>query len=149
MPDIEASASAVIPAPAPVVYAILADYREGHPSILPRQYFRDLRVEEGGRGAGTRIAFLVRSLGTTRRFRATVSEPEPGRRLVETDTASGVATSFLVEPDERDGISRVTIATRYHKAGIAGWIERWIAPPFLRRVYAAELALLIDRASRG
>jgi len=34
VPDIHAAASAVIPAPPPVVDRILADYREGHPSIL-------------------------------------------------------------------------------------------------------------------
>jgi hypothetical protein len=130
-----------------VVYRILADYREGHPSILPPDYFRDLRVEEGGTGAGTRIAVDMRVFGSTRSFRASVSEPEPGRRLVETDVASGVATSFLVEPADREGSSRVTIATRYRRAGLAGWIERWLAPRFLRRVYAAELALLADRAA--
>jgi hypothetical protein len=149
VPDIEAAASAVIPAPPPVVYRILADYREGHPSILPPVYFRDLRVEEGGIGAGTRIAFDMRVFGNTRSFRASVSEPEPGRRLVETDAASGVATSFLVEPTDREDSSRVTIATRYRKAGPAGWIEQWLAPRFLRRVYAAELALLADRAGRA
>ncbi len=149
MPEIDASASAVIPAGPQVVYRILADYREGHPSILPPAYFREIRVEEGGHGAGTRIGFAVRSFGTTRRFRASVTEPEPGRHLVETDVESGIATSFIVDPGERNGTSRVTIATRYHSPGIAGWIERLLAPRLLRRVYAAELALLAERAAAG
>lgn len=145
MPDIEASVTRLIAAPPAQVYEILADYQRGHPSILPPRYFSEFRVEEGGRGAGTRIAFTVRSFGTTRRLCAIVAEPEPGRRLVETDVDSGAATSFLVEP-ARDGASRVTIATRYRKPGPAGWVERWLAPGFLRRLYQAELALLAERA---
>jgi uncharacterized protein YndB with AHSA1/START domain len=146
VPDIEAEASATIPAPPHVVYRILADYQEGHRSILPPGYFRDLRVEEGGIGAGTRISFEMRVLGSVRRFRAEVSEPEPGRRLVETDRDSGIATSFLVEPIGGQESSEVTIATRYRKDGVAGWVERWLAPRLLRRIYAEELALLADRA---
>ncbi len=69
-------------APADRVYAIIADYRNGHPHILPKQ-FRNLTVEQGGVGAGTIIRFEVRVFGQTQHFRAVVSEPEPGRVLVE------------------------------------------------------------------
>ena len=48
----------VMNAPAAKVYEVLSDYQEGHPAILPRKYFIDLTVEEGGRGAGT--VFLVK-----------------------------------------------------------------------------------------
>src|SRR5918993_898798 len=51
------SAMRRVPAPPAEVYAILADYTEGHPHILPSSYFRNIEVEEGGVGAGTRIRF--------------------------------------------------------------------------------------------
>ena len=56
-----------VPAPPAEVYAILADYTEGHPHILPSAYFRNIEVEEGGVGAGTRIRFEMTVLGTSRR----------------------------------------------------------------------------------
>jgi len=91
MPEIHATSSAVVAAPAPIVYGLIADYHQGHPSILPPKYFQNLQVEEGGVGAGTRISFQMQSFGGVRR------------------------------------------------AGLAGWLERWLAPRFLRAVFAAEL----------
>jgi hypothetical protein len=54
--------SAVIPARPEAIYAVLADYREAHPAILPKPYFTELKVEEGGQGAGTviHVSFLRR-----------------------------------------------------------------------------------------
>ncbi len=146
MPTIAASASATMSAPAATVYGILADYREGHPSILPPKYFRDLLVEAGGRGAGTRIRFEMRVLGATRTVRANVTEPEPGRRLVETYPDSGTATTFLVEPVAEGRGARVTISTRYENAGPPGWVEWLLVPGLLRRIYRAELANLAAAA---
>jgi hypothetical protein len=50
-----------------------------------------------------------------------------------------MATTFTVDPEDAGRNSRVTIATRYTKAGPSGWLERWLVPRFLRTVYAAEL----------
>lgn len=144
MPEIHASASAVIPGSPPIVYGLIADYRHGHPSILPPRYFQNLEVVEGGVGAGTRIRFEMRSFGSLRRFHGEVSEPEPGRQLRETYPAEGMATTFTVDPADA-GKSRVTIETRYAKPGLAGWIERWLAPGFLRAVYRAELRQLEEQ----
>jgi hypothetical protein len=47
-------ASAHIAAAPAQVYAIIANYREGHPRILPKE-FSGLTVEQGGIGAGTII----------------------------------------------------------------------------------------------
>jgi hypothetical protein len=146
MPRIEASASALIPAPAPVVYGIIADYEEGHPAILPPRFFQNLTVMEGGTGAGTRIAFQMRSFGATRAVRARISEPEPGRRLVET-LEDGTETAFTVAPEADGRSSRVTIATSYQRAGLRGRLEGLLAPRFLRSVYAAELRTLAEVAS--
>ena len=140
------SATTIVGAPAPVVYGILADYHEGHPAILPPRYFDGFEVETGGRGAGTRIRFRMRAFGQTRSVRADVTEPVPGRELVETDMATGAATRFLVEPVSDGRASRVTFETTWCRAGIGGWAERWFAPHYLRKVYRAELALLDEAA---
>src|SRR3954471_2580702 len=135
-------ASAPVDAPAEVVYGIISDYRNGHPHILPRKYFEWLEVERGGRGEGTVIRFQMRVLGQTRVLRAAVTEPEPGRVLVETDTGGdGPVTTFTVEP-EGEG-SRVTFSTELSSAGgPLGVLERFVLRRVLGRVYAAELKQL-------
>lgn len=145
IPALHIEASAVLSAPGPVVYGLIADYHHGHPSILPPEYFGGLVVEEGGRGAGSRIRFTMRALGGDKESRARVTEPEPGRVLVETVEGQGIVTTFTVDPLP-DGKARVTIATEYPIAGIRGWIERLVVPTYLRKVYAAELRLLDQRA---
>ncbi len=142
MPQIRVSQSSIISAPAPVVYGIIADYREGHPAILPPRYFESLEVERGGSGAGTRIRFRMRAFGTARTVRADITEPVPGRELLETDLATGAATRFLVEPAQDGRASRVTFETTWTKDGVSGWVERCLAPRYLRQVYRAELVLL-------
>jgi hypothetical protein len=146
MPQIHASTSAIIPAPPDIVYGLIADYRVGHPSILPGQYFRSLRVEAGGVGAGTRISFEMRAFGRLQRLRAQITEPIPGRQLLERYAETGMVTTFTVDPHGAGQQSRVTIATRYIKTGLAGWLERWLVPAFLRRVFRAELRALAAQA---
>ena len=146
MPEIRAERSALIPAPPAIVYGLIADYREGHPTILPPRYFQNLTVEAGGVGAGTRIGFQMRAFGKVNQVRGHVTEPEPGRRLRETYPDSGTETDFTVEPVAGTRTCRVTIATRYTKAGLGGWFERLLVPGFLRKVYVAELRLLAEQA---
>ena len=140
MPAIDVSESATIPAPAEVAYDIIADYHTGHPSILPPEYFGRLDVLSGGRGAGTKIRFEMKSFGRVVVATGDVTEPIPGRELRETLT-SGIVSTFLVEPLAPNEC-RVTINTRDEKPGLGGWIESLLAPRFLRRVYVAELAQL-------
>jgi hypothetical protein len=133
---------ATIPATAARVYGIIADYRHGHPRILPAPWFGNLRVLEGGAGAGTRFLFDVTVLGKTQTSEGVVTEPAPGRELVETYPATGVVTTFRVEP-LAGGASRVTFDTLMpRRPGLAGLLERLATPAFLRRVYDAELAQL-------
>lgn len=135
------SASAVIPAPAEKVYGIIANYRNGHPHILPKPYFVSLEVVEGGMGAGTVIDFSLKLLGRTQAFRATVSEPEPGRVLVETND-TGSVTSFTVDP-QPGATCRVTIVTKTTVPdGIGGKIEGWLTNRLLQPIYEKELAQL-------
>jgi hypothetical protein len=126
MKSYHVTASARIDAPAAQVYAILADYHSGHPRILPSPPFLGLQVEEGGVGAGTRVNFQMRIYGTTQSFRAAVTEPEPGRVLVETNLGDGGAvTTFTVDAIEGGQHANVTIVTegRTERAGVSGAIE--------------------------
>jgi len=129
------------------VYGIIADYRNGHPSILP-DAFSGLTVERGGTGAGTIIRFRMRVFGRTQTFRATVTEPEPGRVLVETYLeTNGAITTFTVNPGQDQGTSKVTISTELPvRPGVLGAIERALTTRFLRPIFARELELLAAHA---
>ena len=136
------SASALIQAPPQAVYAIIADYHHGHPQILPKPPFVSLAVEQGGTGTGTVIRVQMRVLGQIQMFRAVVTEPEPGRVLVETND-NGYVTTFTVDPRADGRQAYVTIATEMtERAGIVGALERWFMPRLLRPVYFKELAQL-------
>lgn len=139
--------SAVIDAPPRRVYDILADYQEGHPSILPQQYFKRLDVLQGGRGEGTVIYVVMKALGATAEYTMTVTEPQPGRVLQEEDESAGVLTTFTVDPLDDGARSRVTIATKARTAsGIRGQLEKLITTPVSRRIYRQELQQLAQVA---
>ncbi len=134
-----AAASAMIHAPADRVYSIIADYRTLHPLILPKEYFLLLHVEEGGIGAGTIINFSMRIMGRTQNFRSLITEPEPGRLLVETDVRSETATSFYVMRGDDPSLTRVTISTELRGRN---WMENFLAKPMLQKIYRQELERL-------
>jgi hypothetical protein len=139
------SASALIDAPAKRVYDVIADYKEGHPQIIPKPPFVSLSVKEGGFGAGTRIHVEMKVFGKVQGFNAVVSEPEPGRVLVETDSEHGVVTTFTVEP--RDSNSYVTIRTEMKVPdGLSGKIQKWIFTKVLNPTYKKELQMLTEVA---
>jgi len=137
------TATARIHAAPEIVYAIIADYRNGHPRIVP-DVFSGLTVERGGIGEGTIIRFRVRIFGISRSFRAAVTEPEPGRVLVETDLDSnGAVTTFTVNPGPDLANSEVTISTELPaRTGLLGVIQRFVTSRFLQPLYVKELALL-------
>ena len=149
------AASARIAAPAARVYAIIADYRAGHPLIVPPRWFGPIEVERGGVGAGTVIRFTMTLLGRTQTLRAEIAEPEPGRLLTERYAESDTTTSFRVEaepPSEGAGEGAaacvVTIATDFpRKPGLLGRLEAFLGCRHLRRVYREELELLRSAAS--
>jgi hypothetical protein len=134
------SASAIIPARRERVYSLIANYRDGHPRILPKQ-FSDLVVEQGGVGTGTVIRFQMRLLGKKQTLRAAITEPEPGRALVETYfDANGMATTFIVDPGTAPADSRVTISTELPvRSGFLGFLERQFSTVLLRPIYIREL----------
>jgi uncharacterized protein YndB with AHSA1/START domain len=129
----------LVDAPADTVYRCIADMHE-HPKFLPDN-FSDFEIEQGGVGAGTVTTFSVKAGGRTRNYRMTVSEPEPGRVLRETDADSSLVTTFTVNPT--DSRCRVRIETSWDGAGgIGGVFERLFAPMAMRKIYADELARL-------
>ena len=143
------SESRLINARADVLYRIIADYRHGHPRILPPA-FTGLDVEQGGIGAGTIIRFGMRAFGRTRTARASVTEPEPGRVLVETmlEGDPPIVTTFTVDTVDDGRAADVTISTRYPaKPGLLGAVEHAMSSRFLKRVYREELQLL-ERIAR-
>lgn len=140
------SASALIAAPPQQLYAIIADYHQGHPAILPKPPFVSLTVEEGGMGAGTRLLIRMRVLGQLRSYHAIVTEPEPGRVLVETND-NGYVTTFTVEPHAEGQQAYVTIETEMRASGPRGILEHWFVARLLRPVYVKELEQLAALAT--
>ena len=151
MGQIKVKADAVLNAQPEDVYATIADYRKGHVSILPKENLYDLQVVEGGYGAGTIIRFKSRILGVEQAFHHRVSEPEPGRVLVEQDidTVQNLATTFTVIPVEEGQKSQVEISTTMNASpGIRGFAERVVVSIFNPRIYRKELKLLESVAQK-
>jgi hypothetical protein len=143
------SANGLVKAPADLVYNIIADYHNGHPHILPPQYFSDLTVEEGGVGAGTKIRIKLKVMGQIRDYYGVVSEPEPGRVLVEQYPEDVGRTIFTVEPTDGGRHSQVTFTTESPmREGILGRIQRWLIQRILMPVYTAELQQLATFAEQ-
>lgn len=146
MGDRRISASTMIDAPPPVVYGLIADYRDGHDRIIPKPPFVGLEVEEGGYGAGTVIRVRIRVLGVVQTYRATVTEPDPGRTLVESND-TGYVTTFTVEPRTGGEQSYVTIATELSgRSGLRAAVEGRLLRRMLRPMFEKELTLLADEA---
>jgi len=150
MTIIRAEATRTVAAAPEQVYAVFRDYEKAHPAILPKPYFDELTIEEGGQGAGTVVRVRMKAMGVENNYLLTVSEPEPGRRLVEADPKAGVETTFLVEPRDDGRTSQVTITIDTKAStGVSGLVERLILPPFSRRILKQELQLLADYLAAG
>ena len=136
-------AERLIDAPAAIVYHLLADYREHHRpgGFLPPAY-EQLEIATGGVGAGTEYRLLMALGGRRRAVNATVTEPVPGHKLVE--TGSGIETTFTVE-QTIDG-AHVRFDTVIDEDGPQGVLNRLFAPRMIRPVYEDELRRLEDHA---
>ena len=143
MGQVVATAERVVRAPVDRVRSALADYEGTRSRVLPEQ-FSGYRVESGGRGAGTRVAW--RFAATSKRVRdqlVEVGQPDPDT-LVETDTRSSMVTTWTLHPADA-GLTTVRVRTTWNGAGgIGGFFERTFAPKGLRRVYE-ELLSRLDR----
>jgi hypothetical protein len=132
----------VVDAPAEVVYHLISDYREHHtddPQGFLPSAFADTVVERGGVGEGTVVRFTSKLGGRRQTMIASITEPQPGRVLVE--TSPGVETTFTVEP-EGDQRARVRFDTVLEAGGLQGLMIRLLVPGMLRPVYAEELERL-------
>jgi uncharacterized protein YndB with AHSA1/START domain len=139
MAKVVASAERGIDAPADEVYSYLADAHQ-HQRFLP-DAISDFQIEEGGVGAGTVTTFKVTAGGRTRSYRTVLSEPAPGRTLVESDTLSSLVTTFTVSP--QGDKSLVSIHTSWDGAGgVGGFFERTFAPRAMRTIFLQELERL-------
>ena len=135
--------SAVIDAAPEAIYEVLSDYHVGHKAILPKPYFADMAIREGGRGAGTVIDVHMDVYGVKRSFHMVVTEPEPGRVLAETVAETGEGSTFSLEPLADGRQTRVTIANNVKASpGLAGFMEQLVNPPITRRIFKQELANL-------
>jgi hypothetical protein len=120
MSQVTVVAERVMCAPANVVYAILSNYREHHPAILPPA-FSEFYVERGGIGAGTVISFKYRAPRGVRSFRDLVAEPTPGSVLTESDATGRTdkVTTFTITPLGQS--SRVRIETHWRRMASKDW----------------------------
>jgi len=131
-----------------VIWDILTDYRVGHPSILPKQ-FSPIEIEQGWNGAGTVIRFSLHLNGTTRNFHQSVSVPEPGRVLVESNTDGSGQTTFTLTPVDDGQRTNVRIVTEMEThGGLQGVVERALVPRMIPPIYREELSKLADVAQR-
>lgn len=146
MRDTRFEASAPIHASPAVVWDILTDYRQGHARIIPPGAFSDFRVEAGGRGAGTVIAFTFHVAGATRAMRQIVSEPTTGQTLMESDADGSAYTTFTLAPLNDGSQTLLTITTvEQGHSGARGVVERLLGPllaPTMRRIYLDEMRRL-------
>ena len=138
MANVTATATKTVNAPPGRVLEFLRDYREGRPQILTDNYSA-YRVEKGGEGSGTVIAYHFAAGGRERDYRLRVEDANG--MLRERDEFSSFVSTWRVEPE---GVgSKVTVEASWQGAGgIGGVFERIFAPLGLRRIYAEVLERL-------
>jgi hypothetical protein len=133
------SAERVINAPADIVYRCLADYTHHHrPGGFLPPAFSNQQILSGGVGQGTVIRLRVSLAGRTSTMTARISEPEPGRVLVE--DSQSVQTTFTVQPEADQ--SRVRFDTVLRAGGLEGLLNKVFAARLLHPLYADELERL-------
>ena len=122
------------------IYSVLSDYKVGHPAILPKPYFLSLEVEKGGVGEGTITRLHMKVMGKDYHYRQMVTEPEPGRVLVETDMETGQASWFTFDPVAGGSQTRLTISAKFPgQGGIVGVMEKFVHQLFTRKLFNTEL----------
>jgi hypothetical protein len=136
MATVKASATKAVSASPERVLEFLRDYREGRPKILTENYTA-YRVEQGGEGPGTVIAYHFAAGGRERDYRLHVEDSEAGA-LRERDEFSSFVGTWRVSPNGAG--STVTLEASWQGAGgIGGVFERIFAPLGLRRIYGEVL----------
>lgn len=139
MGQVSASSSIVVAADTQRTLEAIGDYETLRPRILSPHY-RDYKVVEGGKGAGTVVEWTLQATESrVRNVRSTVTAS--GNSLVETDANSSLVTTWTVA-GEGTG-SKVTVTTTWQGAGgIKGIFEGIFAPLGLKKIQAEVLANL-------
>ena len=132
----------VIPASPEAVYTVLADYKDKRPLMLT-QNFLDYRVESGGQGAGTVVAYRLRAANRERPYRMRVDEVLKGKQLIERDRNSSLVTTWTLSPQDDGHQTHVQVTTEWEgSSGVSGFFERTFAPLGLHHIYDQMLAML-------
>jgi hypothetical protein len=135
MATVNATATKTVNADPARVLEFLRDYREARPRILTDNYSA-YRVEQGGEGAGTVIAYHFAAGGRERDYRLRVEDADGTLR--ERDEFSSFVSTWRVDPQGSG--STVTLEASWQGAGgVGGVFERLFAPLGLRRIYAEVL----------
>ena len=141
------AAERVLDAPADVVYHCLSNYQQHHrhgPEGFLPPAFTELQVLASGVGAGTVIRFTTAVGGRSQTRTQQVSEPEPGRVLVE--SGNGEGSTFTVEP--RGSQTHLRIETVLQTRGIEGFLMRLFGARILGPLYADEMRRLEQYAQQ-
>lgn len=132
----------IIPASPEAVYAVLADYKHKRPLLLTEN-FLDYKVESGGQGAGTIVAYRLRVAKRERPYRIRVDEVIKGQQLIERDRNSSLVTTWTLSPQDDGRQTHVQVTTEWQgSSGIGGFFERTFAPLGLHRIYNQMLEML-------
>jgi hypothetical protein len=146
--QIQVDVERLVPATRDRVQAIVADYADGRPQIIPPASYLDYKVLHGGRGAGTVVSYRLKAGGRERPYELEVSEPSPGGILVERDRNSSLVTTWTLTPSSDGASTGVKLSTPWQGSeGIGGFFERAFAPRGLRRIYQDILGRLAARAT--
>ncbi|WP_280260808.1 SRPBCC family protein [Nocardia abscessus] len=139
MGQVSASSSIDVTADPQRTLAAIADYDTVRPRILTSHY-RDYKVVEGGKGAGTVAEWTLQA--TEKRSRSVHAVVSVSDSIVtERDSNSTLVNTWTVTPEGAG--ARVTLRTTWKGAGgVAGIFEGIFAPLGLKKIQAEVLANL-------
>ncbi|MBB5913490.1 hypothetical protein BJY24_002357 [Nocardia transvalensis] len=139
MGQVSASSSIVVPADPQRTLEAIADYETVRPRILSSHY-RDYKVLEGGKGAGTVAEWTLQATEKrSRNVHAVVSVSDS--MVTERDSNSTLVTTWTVTPSGSGSL--VTIRTSWKGAGgVPGFFEGIFAPLGLKKIQAEVLEKL-------
>ncbi|WP_174185388.1 SRPBCC family protein [Nocardia barduliensis] len=139
MGQVSASSSIDVTADPQRTLQAIADYDTVRPRILTSHY-RDYKVVEGGKGAGTVAEWTLQATETrSRNVHAVVSVSDS--IVTERDSNSTLVNTWTVTPEGAG--ARVTLRTTWKGAGgVKGIFEGIFAPLGLKKIQAEVLANL-------
>ncbi len=137
--QVSASSSIDVTADPQRTLQAIADYDTVRPRILTSHY-RDYKVVEGGKGAGTVAEWTLQATETrSRNVHAVVSVSDS--IVTERDSNSTLVNTWTVTPEGAG--ARVTLRTTWKGAGgVKGIFEGIFAPLGLKKIQAEVLANL-------